>query len=184
MAGWQEQLDELLRERRPALIGYATMLTGDRVSAEDLVHDALVRTYGRPRGLPTIDAAHAYVRRAVATMYLDRLRSRRRFTAALPRLASPETRAEDDADGRLDVRAALGELPPRERACVLLRFYDDLTVPDIADVLGLRPGSVKRYLSDGIGRLGALLGTAAALDDPAAGDAVLGHVHIVERSGR
>jgi len=47
MAAWQGLLDELLRERRPALIGYAALLTGDRREAEDLVHDAVVRTFGR-----------------------------------------------------------------------------------------------------------------------------------------
>lgn len=182
MAGWQDQLDELLRERRPALIGYATLLTGNRQTAEDLVHDAVVRTYGRPRGLPNIDAAHAYVRRAVATMFLDRQRSRRRLMAAMPRLASAEVQVEDDAAGRLDVQAALRALPPRERACVLLRYYDDLTVPDVADALGLRPGSVKRYLSDGIARLNGLLGTADGLDDPAS--AGVGSVRVIERSGR
>lgn len=182
MSAWQGQLDELCRERRAALIGYATLLTGDRASAEDLVHDALVRTYGRPRGLPNIDAAHAYVRRAVATIYLDRQRSRRRLTAAMPRLAASPTVPEVDSAGRLDVQEALRSLPPRERACVLLRFYDDLTVPDIADALGLRPGSVKRYLSDGIGRLGELLGTAPVPDDTASDLAGVSHVRVIERS--
>jgi RNA polymerase sigma-70 factor (ECF subfamily) len=75
---------------------------------------------------------------------------------------------DDDAAGRLDVRAALGGLPRRQRTCVVMRFYDDMRVADIADALGLSEGAVKRYLSDGIHHLNAALGTTA---DPAAPDA-------------
>jgi RNA polymerase sigma-70 factor (ECF subfamily) len=75
---------------------------------------------------------------------------------------------DDDAAGRLDVRAALGGLPRRQRTCVVMRFYDDMRVADIADALGLSDGAVKRYLSDGIHHLNVALGTSA---DPEAPDA-------------
>lgn len=164
MAAWQGLLEELLRERRPALIGYAALLTGDRSEAEDLVHDAVVRTFGRPRYFPSLNAADAYVRRAVASAFIDRMRTRRRWVAAMPRLVAGAAAAEDDVAGRLDVRAALRTLPRRQRTCVVMRFYDDLPVADIAAALGLSDGAVKRYLSDGIHHLNAALGTAA--DDP------------------
>ena len=60
----------------------------------------------------------------------------------------------------LDVRAALGALPPQERACVVLRYLDDLTVRDVAAELGLSEGAVKRYLSDGTRTLRRELGDA------------------------
>lgn len=161
MAAWQGLLDELLRDRRPALIGYAALLTGDRVSAEDLVHDAVVRTFGRPRSFPNVNAADAYVRRAIASTFIDRARSRRRWLNALPRLVAGAAAPDDDVAARLDARAALGTLPQRQRACVVLRFYDDLTVAEGAAQLGLSEGAVKRYLSDGIHHLNAVLGTAA-----------------------
>jgi RNA polymerase sigma factor (sigma-70 family) len=161
MAAWQGLLDELLRERRPALIGYAALLTGDRVTAEDLVHDAVVRSFGRPRAFPNVNAADAYVRRAIATIFIDRARSRRRWLAALPRLVAAATVPDEDVAGRLDARAALRTLPQRQRACVVLRFYDDLTVAEIAAQLGLSEGAVKRYLSDGIHHLNVVLGTEA-----------------------
>ncbi len=66
------------------------------------------------------------------------------------------------SDLSADVATALADLPPRVRACVVLRFFDDLTVPDIAGQLGLATGSVKRYLSDGMRALELRLG---ALDD-------------------
>ena len=63
-----------------------------------------------------------------------------------------------DRDVVMDVRAALAALPPQERACVVLRFYDDLTVPQIAAQLRLAEGTVKRYLSDASGKLTRTLG--------------------------
>lgn len=168
MAAWQVLLEELLRTRRPALVAYAALLAGDRGEAEDLVHDALVRTFARPRRFPSLNAADAYVRRAIATTYVDHGRARGRWLTVLPRLAAGSAASEADVAGRLDLRAALAQLPRRQRACVVLRFYEDLTVPDIADVLGVSDGAVKRYLSDGVGHLGALLGVSfAALTDDA-----------------
>ena len=65
---------------------------------------------------------------------------------------------------RLDARAALRVLSPRQRACVVLRFYDDLTVADIAERLSISDGAVKRYLSEGVHHLNGLLGTADPVD--------------------
>ena len=158
MQGWREVLDELLSSRRPALIAYAALLTGSRVDAEDLVHDAVVRAFARPRHFPNVHAAEGYLRRSIANRYLDRARSGRRFTAAMPRLASSAVVPERDRDACLDVRAALTTLSPRQRACVVLRFYEDLTVPDIAEVLGISLGTAKRYLSDGVAGVDAALG--------------------------
>src|SRR5450759_2943829 len=182
MTAWQGLLEELVRDRRPALIGYAALLTGDRGEAEDLVHDAVVRTFGRPRSFPILNAADAYVRRAVASAFIDRMRSRRSWFAAMPRLVAGAAAAEDDVAGRLDLRAALHTLPRRQRTCVVMRFYDDLPVADIAAALGLSDGAVKRYLSDGIHHLNAVLGTAA---NPHVGDTPTADVQVNrEGSGR
>ena len=106
------------------------------------------------------------------------MRSRRSWFAALPRLVAGAAALDDDVAGRLDVRAALRTLPRRQRTCVVMRFYDDLPVADIAAALGLSDGAVKRYLSDGIHHLNAVLGTAA---DPHVGDTQTADVHV---SGR
>lgn len=163
MAAWQSLLEQLVRERRPMLIGYAALLTGSRDEAEDLVHDALVRTFGRLRSFPSLNAADAYVRRAISSAFIDRVRSERSGRDAMPRLVAGDP-APDDVATKLDVRAALLSLPRRERTCVVMRFYDDLTVADIAAGLGLSDGAVKRYLSDGIHHLNARLGTTADPD--------------------
>jgi len=58
-----------------------------------------------------------------------------------------------------DVEKALAELPPRERACIVLRYFDDLTVPQVARHLGIADGTAKRYLADASARLAVALGT-------------------------
>jgi RNA polymerase sigma-70 factor (ECF subfamily) len=168
MAVWEDELDELMRVRGGALVRYAYMLSGDRALAEDLVQDALVKVYSRLRGRPgrgpvgaaegssahDLDSpftnAEGYVRRAVLTIYLDGYRKRQRWGGIKHLLADDaSTRGADQAaSARVDVMAALAQLGARERACVVLRYFEDMTVPQIAESLGTAQGTVKRYLSD------------------------------------
>jgi RNA polymerase sigma-70 factor (ECF subfamily) len=157
-------------------------MTGDRASAEDLVHDAIVRSFGKPRVFPNLNAADAYVRRAIANGFIDGARSRKSMWGALPRMVVDEALPDEAIADRMDVRAALKTLPPRQRTCVVMRFYDDMLVADIANALGLSDGAVKRYLSDGIQHLNAKLGTSA---DPNVVDVPLVDVNFREgRAGR
>lgn len=160
MADWEHVLDALARERGPALVRYAALLTGGTAEAEDLVQEALVRAFGQGRPLRETRAAEAYVRRAILTVFLDGYRRRRRWSGLRHLLVQPEVLdgPEDASASRADVHAALATLRPRLRACVVLRYYDDLTVPEIADRLGLSDGTVKRYLSDAIDLLERALG--------------------------
>ncbi len=157
MGAWRGLLDQVVRERGRALFGYAYALTGDRYDAEDLLQDALVRAFRSGRRAPSVDAAHAYVKSAITTSFIDRARRRavrprtsgagadlQEWVWALP--DSPDHAA--DVESALDLQSALLILAPRERACMVLRFMDDLTVDAVADTLGLAPGTVKRYLSD------------------------------------
>lgn len=163
MAAWTQRADAamatLARERGKALTGYAYLLTGDLRDAEDLVQDALVKTFVRGKHVEA-GAAETYVRRAILTTYIDGYRRRRRWDDVRHLLARPEHHEgpEDPAARTVDVQAALRSLPPQQRACVVLRFYDDLTVPEVADRLGLSPGTVKRYLSVAVHRMEGLLG--------------------------
>ena len=134
MTAWEQVLDELVRARGRALVRYATLLTGDEREGEDLVQDALVRCFSQGRPLRDPGAAEAYVRQAVLSIFLDGYRRRARWTAVRHLLARDDDTADHEpaSTARLDVQSALLTLRPRLRACVVLRFYDDLTVPEIA----------------------------------------------------
>lgn len=162
---WVELLDALVATRRGALVGYAYVFTGDVSAAEDLVHDALVRTFAKPRRLDSLPEAEAYVRKAVATTFLNGARRAALFRERAPRLAGdPHAPGADAGLADRDVvhRALLG-LSPRERACVVLRHYDEMSIDEVAASLGIASGSVKRYLSDAAGKLRANAGLA--MDD-------------------
>lgn len=178
-------LGELMRTRRSALLAYAYLFALDRAEAEDLVQEGLVRTFGRRRSLLDVPSAEAYVRRSIRTAYLDQARRGVRWTARLHLVADSgrPPSPDDTAVAGVDVRAALAELPPRERTCVVLRHMDDLTVTDIAGELGLSEGAVKRYLSDATRTLRASLGPEVAIpSDPDAGVSTLAVRTATERS--
>ncbi len=164
MTDWRATMEQLVRERERALLGYAYVICGDPVQSQDLVQDALVKTFSKPRPGLEIDKAEGYVRRAITTVFIDQYRRGQRWQK-VRHLFKPEEVGEDEfapIDAGAEVSDAVRALPPRVRACVVLRFFDDLTVPAIAQELGLAEGTVKRYLSDGIGHLEESLG---ALDD-------------------
>jgi len=149
---WDEVATALVVERGDALSRYAYLLTGDVDDAADLVQDALVRTFGTPRIALTLPRAEAYVRRAILNQVIDRSRRdgtwrRVRHLAAAPSSVESPTAS---ADERLDLLDRVRALPPRQAACIVLRYYEDLTVDGIASVLGISPGAVKRYLSDAL----------------------------------
>ena len=155
---------ELVRRRGDALGAYAYLLTGDLREAEDLLQDALVTTFARSRVLE-LESAEGYLRRVMATTWVDRYRRRRQWDRVrhlLGRADSYDGPAERVAE-RHDVQAALDGLSRRQRACVVLRYWDDLQVRDIAAVLGVAEGTVKRYLSTAVARLAEVLGPQAAL---------------------
>ena len=150
----------LAHERGPALLSYAYLFTGDVGAAEDLVQEALLKVFVRARSGFTPDVAEAYVRRAIANLYLDTYRRRRHWATFRHLVGAPERQESAEAasvDG-VDLRAALADLAPQERASVVLRFYEDLTVPEVAQRLGISPGSVKRYLSNAMTKLERRLG--------------------------
>lgn len=176
MTAWQDTLDELVRTRGRALAGYAYLLTGDVREAEDLVQDALVRTFARGRSARGVTSAEAYVRRTILTTYVDDFRRRRHWATIRHLAVVPEPSPTDGPNAgpepvvttRLAVQQALDLLPPRERACIVLRHFEDMTVAQVADTLSLSIGTVKRYLSDATRTLEEHLGPLAGRDDESA----------------
>ena len=166
MAHWEPMLEQVMRERSVRLLAYAAMVTGNDAEAHDVLQDALVKCFAKRRTFAHVNAAEAYVRRAIPTVYIDRIRHRRTRDTADQRASQSEVRVSD-LDAQLDVRRALAGLNPRVRTCMVLRFYDDLTVPQIAHTLGLAEGTIKRYLSDGAAALALVLGESdAGVSDP------------------
>lgn len=159
---WHDDLTTVATERGTALVGYAYLLSGDLSRAQDLVQEALVRTWARPRRLADEAATEAYVRRTVLHVYLDEHRRDAVWRRKRHLVAVDDAPAVPASDEQLDVQRALAALSPRERACVVLRYYDDLTVPALATRLGISDGAAKRYLSDALHRLADLLGPIEA----------------------
>jgi len=157
---WQALVERLIAERGSRLVAYGGMLVARGEDAEDLVHDAIVKTFSRRRDIRDLDHAEAYVRRVMPTIAIDRARSRASRRRAVDRAFEREDHGAD-VDASLDVRRALQDLAPRERACIVLRYFDDLTVPQIAAQLGIADGTVKRYLADASGRLAGALAVEA-----------------------
>ncbi|WP_062077614.1 SigE family RNA polymerase sigma factor [Demequina globuliformis] len=160
MAPWQDTMEQLVRDRERALLSYAYLVCGDPVQAQDLVQDALVRTFSRERRGLTAGKAEGYVRRAITSSFVDQYRRQQRWKR-VQHLFSPDAVMPDgfgQVEAGSDISQALATLPPRVRACVVLRFFDDLTVPQIARQLGIAEGTVKRYLSDAMGQLQLALG--------------------------
>ena len=171
-AAWERVVTELVAERGDALLRYAALLCGDRDDAADLVQEALVKTFGRLRNGFGVESAEAYVRRVILNTHLDGGRRRSRWRRVAPLEYVPEERESEApaVDAKLDLHGELRKLTPRERACLVLRYYDDLTVAAIAETLGISAGTVKRYLSDGLAKMAIALaddGTAADRLGPA-----------------
>ncbi|PJI94155.1 sigma-70 family RNA polymerase sigma factor [Luteimicrobium subarcticum] len=181
MSNWDAELGELLAHRGRALVRYAYVLCGDRQEAEDLVQEAVVRVFshwrrtGRRVGAERTTARgagatvsvdtednglEAYVRRTVLNLYVDGYRRRRHFSLLVPKVARiDEVRGPaSGASVRVDVALALASLAPRPRACVVLRYFEDLSVPQIAVQLGIAEGTVKKYLHEAMKNLRGVLG--------------------------
>jgi RNA polymerase sigma-70 factor (ECF subfamily) len=148
----------LVRSRSEALVRTARLLTGNWQSAEDLVQAALLRTWERWDHLSDPAAAEAYTRRVMVR--LSATWWRRRWHGEIPAETVPDARDPHDfsqAVGiRTDITAALATLPARQRATVVLRFYDDLSEQQTAAALGCSVGTVKSNAARGLAKLRAL----------------------------
>jgi RNA polymerase sigma factor (sigma-70 family) len=175
---WQQVVTRLVAERGDALTRYAYFVCGSQDDAADLVQDALVKTFGRLRNGFSVASAEGYVRRAILNTYIDRGRrtTRWRRIAHLTAQADVAASSVETSDATIDLHQELRKLTPRERACLVLRYYDDLKVDDIAVTLELSSGAVKRYLSDGLAKMAVSLAESETDEtpDPAAPTTALG----------
>ena len=153
-----EAIAVLWRQQRSRLVRLAVGLTGDRDAAEEIVQEAFAALLGRWRFLRDISAAQAYLQRVVVNQARARWRARRRAQVVAAVLPGRREQADSaDLDAQLDMLAALGRLPWGKRACVLLRYYADLSEAQTAAVLGVSVGTVKSQTAKGLRQLAAVI---------------------------
>ena len=153
--------DEYARGDATALLRLAVLLTGDRDDADDLVQECLARVLSAWRRRPP-DDPHGYARRALVNLARDRWRRHRRSPVVVP-LRGDEGAAVTPHAALVERQAMLGalaQLPPRQRAVLVLRFYEGLTEPRIAELLDCSVSSVKTHAARGLDRLRPLVAAA------------------------
>ncbi len=150
-------LAELFLRHGPDAVRLAYLLTGDRALAEDLVQEAFAKLVGRLLHLRKPDAFPAYLRKMVVNqskMHFRRQHLERAYLEQLGVEASDEA-SGPEVDQREDLWRALLALPTRQRAALVLRYYEDLSEQQIAETLRCRPGTVRSLLSRGVQTLRA-----------------------------
>ena len=151
----ERTFEEYVGARGPALLRLAFLLCSDRHLAEDLTQDVLIRAYRQWRRIGGLDRADAHVKRELVNEYLSW--RRRRSSGELPTAEPAPDRGMNDASEQLVQRDAafrlLTALPKRQRAVLVLRFYEDLPDEQIADALGCSPATVRSQASRALATL-------------------------------
>jgi RNA polymerase sigma-70 factor (sigma-E family) len=145
---------EYVATRSRALLRTAYLLTGNVADAEDLVQAALAKTYLAWDRIEDRGALDGYVRRAIVNTHISWWRRRR--VEEYPTDEIPDQAVADHAitsDLQETMRRAVDRLPERMRAAVLLRYYEDMTEAEVADVLGVSLGTVKSTVSRAVAKL-------------------------------
>ena len=144
-----------VREHTPALLRTAYLMTGSSQAAEELVQDTFVRLYPKWDKVAAADVPIAYVRRSMTNGYVNHQRRASRREYAYEEV--PERLDERDAFGQLADRdqiwAGLKSLPDRQRAALVLRFFEDLSDEEAAAALDCRVGTIRSLVSRGLSTL-------------------------------
>jgi RNA polymerase sigma-70 factor (sigma-E family) len=153
--------EEFAAQRLPTMVRFAAALAGNRADAEDLIQEVLVRAHRHWPTISGLDRPDAYVRRMIVNEFIS---AHRRSWRLLPK-GRPEdldTRTTADHASQYTERDSLiGELtklPRRQRAVLMLRYYEGLSDAEIADVLSCRPGTVRAYAARALAALRVELG--------------------------
>jgi RNA polymerase sigma-70 factor (sigma-E family) len=158
----RQQFEEFMTSRWPGLVRLAFGLTGDRWLAEDLAQTALASAYASWWRVRKADDPDAYVRRILINA--SRSRFRRHRVAEQPGATAPEAATADptaSVDDRSALLGALRQLPPRQRAVVVLRYWEDLSDEQAAALLGCSASTVRSQAARALAKLrdsGALAG--------------------------
>ena len=154
LKGVEASFLEYVRADTAALSRAAFLLTGDRQSAEDLVQETLLRVVGRWSRIVATGDPRPYVRRVLYHQHVSLWRRAR--LRVVPMASPPDRRVPDVADTcdiAVSVSAALARLAPRQRAVLVLRYFEDRTERETAEILGCGVGTVKSQTRDALARL-------------------------------
>ena len=154
---------EFVAARSGALHRTAYLMVGDHALAQDLLQEALTKTYVAWPRLRDVGNAEAYTRKAITTTAISWFRRRWFHEQPTETLPEPPGRSADDVETRDWLWQALQQLPPRQRASVVLRYYEDLTEAQTAAAMGCAVGTVKSQVAQALKRLRAELGDDADL---------------------
>ena len=143
--------DEFVSDRGGALWWAAWLLTGDAHHAEDLVQTALIKTYGRYHSFENDRHFESYVRTTIYRTFVSWWR-RRAWRSEVPTETHVETTSTADGDPALreDLLRALSTLPRTQRAVLVLRYFEDRPVKEVAEMLGIPVGTVTSHTSRGL----------------------------------
>jgi RNA polymerase sigma-70 factor (sigma-E family) len=157
-----DDFEEFARARAPHLYRTAWLLAGDRHHAEDLVQETLAKMFRAWRGIRRIDNPAAYAQTVLARTFVSQ--RRRRSWSEQPTEVLPD-RADrpGDPELRLSLQRALAELSPLDRAVLVLRFFEDRSVEQVALDLGKNAGAIRTRTSRALDRLRTVLGDDARL---------------------
>jgi RNA polymerase sigma-70 factor (sigma-E family) len=161
---------EFVEARSPALSRTAYLLTGDHDRGADLLQSALAKLLGKWRRVQAGGNPEGYVRRILYTEFVSGWRRQR--LVELPSERLPERPSADSNEHtalRLSLEAALAALTPKQRAVIVLRFYEDRSIEEAAALLGCSAGTVKSQTNYALGRLRQLLPDLAELESSAPG---------------
>jgi RNA polymerase sigma-70 factor (sigma-E family) len=153
--GRSERFAEFVALRSAALQRTAYLLVGDVGLAHDLVREALTRTYMAWGRMNDPRQAEAYARRTITTQAIGASRRRRKRAGRVTSLG--ETADRDDPDERTWLWLCLLQLPVRQRAAIVLRYYEDLTERETAETMGCRIGVVRSEVTAGLATLRPLV---------------------------
>jgi RNA polymerase sigma-70 factor (sigma-E family) len=155
--GDESRIGQLYLEHADSAVRLAYLLTGDPGLAEDLVQDAFVRLAGRLMHIRNEGAFEAYLRTTVVNLsrsYFRRKQVERNYLERTRSTAKPVAGWPDSSlEERDELWTALRKLSPRQRAAVVLRYYEDLSEAQVAEILKCRPGTVKSLVSRGLDTL-------------------------------
>jgi RNA polymerase sigma-70 factor (sigma-E family) len=158
----REEFTEFVHGRSPALHRAAYLMVGEVSLAQDLVQEALVKTYAAWPRLRDKGNAEAYCRKAITTTAITWFR-RKGWNNERPEHTLPERQTSGHEDAAVQgawLWDGLQRLPVRQRAAIVLRYYEDLTEAQTADAMGCAVGTVKSQVSAGLAKLREQLGDA------------------------